>query len=102
LDEPVSAGGANKGPMPTEAVYGALAGCVAITLRMYAKRKEWDTGEINVEIYGKENEHRQMEIHKKLSFGNEANLTEEQIRRLHVIATKCPVSKLLSQATPVI
>ena len=102
LDEPEDLGGENQGPTPSEAVYGALAGCVAITLRMYAQRKKWETGEIDVEVYAVENEHRQKEIHQKVTYGNAANLSEDQIKRLDVIATKCPVSKLLQQATPVI
>lgn len=101
LDEPEDLGGANQGPMPTEAVYGALGGCIAITLRLYAQRKEWDLGEIDVEIVAVENEHRQKEIHKKINFGNK-DLTDDQLKRLFQIASKCPVSKLLQQATPVI
>lgn len=101
LDEPESLGGNNQGPMPMEAVYGALGGCVAITLRLYAQRKEWDLGEVDVEVFTRENENRQKVIYKKIKFGNK-DLTEDQIKRLNQIATKCPVSKLLQQAMPVI
>lgn len=102
IDEPESIGGTNEGPTPTEFVNAALGACIAITLRMYAQRKEWETGEIHVEVYTTQNEHRQTEIHKKITFGNKANLSAEQLERLEVIAGKCPVSKLLQQATPVI
>lgn len=102
LDEPIDLGGTNTGPTPMESALAALGGCIAITLRMYAQRKEWDTGEINVELYSTENENREKEIHKKITFGNAANLSEDQIKRLNVISTKCPVSKLIQQATPVI
>ncbi|MDO5656018.1 MAG: OsmC family protein [Flavobacteriaceae bacterium] len=101
LDEPEDLGGTNQGPTPTETVNAALGGCIAITVRMYAERKNWDTGEINVEIYTSENENKLTQIHKNISFGN-PDLTPEQIERLHLIATKCPVSKLLQQATAVI
>lgn len=102
IDEPESLGGSNEGPTPTELLNAALAGCIAITLRMYANRKKWETGEISVEIYTTENEHRQTEIHKKVTYANADSLTAEQIERLDEIAGKCPVSKLLQQATPVI
>ncbi|MDG4946135.1 OsmC family protein [Weeksellaceae bacterium KMM 9713] len=102
IDEPEDKGGTNTAPTPMETLYGALAACVAITVRMYAERKEWETGEIKVEVYAEENENRQKEIFQKVTYGNAANLTEEQIKRLDLIATKCPVSKTLQQATPVI
>lgn len=102
MDEPADKGGTDTGPTPMETLYGALAACVAITLRMYAARKEWETGEIKVEVYAAENEHRQKEIYQKVTYANAANLTEEQMKRLDLIATKCPVSKTLQQATPVI
>lgn len=102
MDEPADKGGTDTGPTPMETLYGALAACVAITLRMYAARKKWETGEIKVEVYAAENEHRQKEIFQKVTYANAANLTEEQIKRLDLIATKCPVSKTLQQATPVI
>ncbi len=102
IDEPEDVGGTNTGPTPMETLYGALSACVAITIRMYAERKEWETGEIKVEIYAAENEHRQKEIFQNVIYSNAANLSEEQIKRLDLIATKCPVSKILQQATPVI
>lgn len=102
IDEPEAIGGTNQGPTPSEFLNAALGGCIAITLRMYAQRKQWDTGEITVEIYSILNETRQIEIHKKITYANEANLTTEQIDRLNVIANKCPVSKMIQNATPVI
>ena len=38
-DEPPEAGGADDGPNPYEMLLGALAACIAITLRLYADHK---------------------------------------------------------------
>ena len=50
LDEPADKGGdATKGPSPQELLAASLAACVAITIEMYAERKGWDVGAIEVE-----------------------------------------------------
>lgn len=102
LDEPQEAGGTNAGPNPVENLLGSLAGCIALTLRMYAKRKEWDTGEIKVEVFQEESEHHQMEIHKRISFGKEGTLSKDQLKKLYEISEKCPVSKLIQSPIAVI
>ncbi len=92
MDEPEASGGQDKGPTPSQSLCAALASCIGITLRMYANRKEWDTGDIAVEV----------ELDRSgdtpvftigLSYGKE--LPEEMLQRLQVIAGKCPVHKLL-------
>jgi putative redox protein len=50
LDEPKEAGGADEGPSPTRTVAAALAACTAITMEMYAGRKEWDVGDVEVQV----------------------------------------------------
>ena len=42
IDEPVDLGGDDNAPTPVEYVLTAIGSCVAITLRMYAQRKNWD------------------------------------------------------------
>lgn len=102
MDEPLELGGTDKAPTPMEAAMGALGGCIAITLRMYAQRKEWDLGEINVEINQVKNENNETVIHKKITFGNQDKLTESQLKRLNIISSKCPVSKLIEGETKVV
>src|SRR6266498_2434301 len=48
IDEPEVAGGANEGPSPTRTVAAALAACTAITIEMYAARKDWHVGDVQV------------------------------------------------------
>lgn len=101
VDEPLDIGGTDLAPTPMEYVYGALASCIAITLRLYATRKEWNTGEILVNVYKITQENGDEEIHKKIEFGNK-ELTEQQLKRLYKIAEACPVSKVFKQEIEVI
>ena len=48
-DEGHDAGGEDQAPNPQELLAASLASCTAITIEMYAKRKGWDIGEIEVE-----------------------------------------------------
>lgn len=93
LDEPLSVGGSGTAPAPFDYLYAALAGCVAVTLRMYVERKGWDVGNIYVNVTPTRNETGETVFIKKLAFENE--ISEDQAKRLVVIADKCPVSKLL-------
>jgi putative redox protein len=93
-DEPAAAGGTDSGPSPTRLLAASLAGCIAITVEMYAERKGWDVGPVEVEI---DAEHegfapRSYAVNLRLS----AELNEEQRARLLVIAGKCPVHRALT------
>jgi putative redox protein len=94
VDEPAEAGGADTGPSPTRLLGASLAGCIAITVEMYAQRKGWDVGavEVDVEVGYEGPVPTSFEVGLKLP----ADLDDEQRRRLLVIATKCPVHKVLS------
>lgn len=95
-DEPVSHGGQDQGPAPHEMLLGGLAACTAITLRMYADRKQWAVGAIEVKVtLEREQQGREIEsrIHLALGFGNP--LEEEQRQRLLQIAKSCPVHRTL-------
>ena len=50
IDEPVDDGGGDRGPSPTRTLGAALASCTAITAEMYADRKGWDLGALEVEV----------------------------------------------------
>jgi putative redox protein len=94
VDEPADKGGTDTGPRPTQLLGASLAGCIAITVEMYAERKGWDLGEVEVDVeVGYEGPvPTSFEVGLKLP----ATLDEEQRRRLLVIATKCPVHKVLA------
>lgn len=95
IDEPEDAGGGNEGPSPTRTVAAALAACTAITTEMYADRKGWDVGDVEVEVemeYGDASVPRSFAVTLRVSAG----LSEEQVERLRTIAGKCPVHRLLA------
>jgi uncharacterized OsmC-like protein/alpha/beta superfamily hydrolase len=49
-DEPVSVGGGDTGPSPYDFVSIALGACTAMTLRIYAERKQLELGRITVTV----------------------------------------------------
>jgi putative redox protein len=100
IDEPAESGGANQGPSPTRTLAATLAACTAITMEMYAGRKGWELGEVEVEVdmeYGSSSVPRSFVVVLRLPKG----LTEEQVERLKVMAGKCPVHRALSHETEV-
>src|SRR5580765_6927069 len=50
VDEPPTAGGDDSGPDPQELLAASLASCTAITMEMYAARKGWDIGPVEVDV----------------------------------------------------
>jgi putative redox protein len=95
IDEPEVAGGANEGPSPTRTVAAALAACTAITIEMYADRKAWDVGEVQVDVemeFADNGVPKSFDLTARVS----ADLTEEQVDRIRTIAGKCPVHRLLA------
>ncbi|HEX2266554.1 MAG TPA: OsmC family protein [Solirubrobacterales bacterium] len=94
VDEPAEAGGADTGPSPTRLLGASLAGCIAITVEMYAERKGWDVGAVEVDVeLGYDGP---VPTSFKVGLKLPGELDEEQRRRLLTIATKCPVHKVLA------
>lgn len=97
-DEPVDVGGKDEGPRPGDFMRMALASCTAITLRMYADRKQWDVEKIHVKVSNGP-------FAQKTTYTTEieitGNLDEDQKARMLQIAKLCPVHKTLTNPVEV-
>jgi putative redox protein len=94
VDEPTDHGGEDRGPSPQELLAASLASCTAITMEMYAKRKGWEIGDIEVEAEFSPAE-RGCPTRFKLTLRLPDGLAEDQVERLRAIAAKCPVHRTL-------
>ena len=92
-DEPLELGGQDEGPLPIELFLSSIASSILITLRMYAQRRNWDAGEIHIELSLSELESG-VEIIKDISFSG--NIEDNEIEQLLEITKRCPISKILS------
>jgi putative redox protein len=100
VDEPAFVeGGTDAGPSPTRLVAAGLAGCTAVTIEMYAARKGWDVGAVEVDVDVEYDDFAPLSFAVTLHLPGE--LSEEQQQRLLMVAAKCPVHKLLAAETKV-
>ncbi|HEV3056255.1 MAG TPA: OsmC family protein [Solirubrobacteraceae bacterium] len=94
IDEPLDQDGDDAGPTPQELLAASLAGCTAITIEMYAKRKGWDLPNVEVEAEYEQSD-RGATTKFTLTIRLPEGLSDEQIERLSVIGAKCPVHRTL-------
>lgn len=94
-DEPPDEGGTDGGPRPTELLAAALASCTATTIEMYAGRKEWALGDVEVEVIF-ETPSRETPPSFRSEIRISEELSDEQRERILVIAGKCPVHRTLA------
>lgn len=103
-DEPLNVGGNNFGPDPYEHLLAALGTCTVMTIRMYANLKKISMKNVVVNLshdrqYSKDcndcdkSNNTIDVITREISFFGK--LTDQDIKRLLVIADKCPVHRTL-------
>jgi putative redox protein len=96
VDEPTEAGGTNEGPSPTRLLAASLASCTAITIGMYADRKEWDIDDLEVAVDFEGTPTGAETAKFKIRLDLPDGLDEDQVNRIRTIAAKCPVHRTLT------
>lgn len=92
-DEPVSAGGGDAGPAPYGYILAGLGACTAMTLGMYAERKGWELGTVQVDLQLMKDGEGATHISRQIRCS--AELDDAQWERLLEIAGKTPVTRTL-------
>ena len=94
VDERAEVGGTDTAPEPLELLAASLASCTAVTMEMYAQRKGWDVGGVEVTCdYTPADRGCPTRFNLVMRFPD--SLNEGQVEKLRVIAAKCPVHRTL-------
>lgn len=92
VDEPLDVGGEDSGPGPYGLLAAALATCTAMTVLMYARRKQMVLHDVEVQV-----DHAKSAdgfvLQRRIRYVGE--LTEAEKIRLTEIAGRCPVHRTL-------
>jgi uncharacterized OsmC-like protein len=111
-DEPLPVGGTDLGPTPYEMLLGSLAGCIAITLRLYANHKGIDLREVGVKLEFDRVHADDCDSCLDRDDGWIDHITsqvtipgvfdEGQRKRLTQVARRCPVHKTLANGVQIV
>jgi putative redox protein len=99
VDEPAGNGGDDLGVTPHELYDSALGACKALTTLWYARRKQIPLDEIRVTVERDDSEERRGTYRLRVTLHLGGELTDAQRQELLTVAGKCPVHKLMAQAT---
>ncbi len=105
-DEPVAAGGTDRGPTPYDLLLAALGSCMSMTIALYARTKKWPLETVVIRLSHSRIHARDCadcvvrddtmldRIDTKVELSGA--LTAEQHSKLMEVAHKCPVHRTLT------
>ncbi|KEJ90121.1 bifunctional alpha/beta hydrolase/OsmC family protein [Sulfitobacter donghicola] len=108
-DEPLAYGGTNRGMSPYGFLSASLGACTSMTIRMYARRKEWPLENVRVDVSHDKVHAQDAATGAQDKIDNFVRsitltgpeLTAEQRERLLEIADRCPVHRTLERSSTV-
>ncbi len=107
-DEPEAYGGTNRGMTPYGFLAAGLGACTSMTIRMYARRKQWPLTHVSVDVTHDKVHAQDAEAgtnakadHFFRKIRLEGEFDDEQRAKLLEIADKCPVHRTLEQSSVV-
>lgn len=98
-DVPPVVGGDGSAPDPHDYFDIALGTCKAITVQMYAKRKQWPLEGITVKVQRDDSQERKGVYKLAVTLNLHGIADPEQRAKLEEISHRCPIQRLMTQAT---
>lgn len=108
-DEPLAYGGTNRGMSPYGFLAASLGACTSMTIRMYARRRDWPLDHVRVDV-SHNKVHAQdaavpipekIDVFKRQITLTGAELDPDQRARLLEIADRCPVHRTLERTSEI-
>ena len=97
VDASVAGGGKDEGPSPHDLYDASLASCKALTVLLYARRKNMPLEDLEIQVERDDSQERQGTYKLKTSLRLVGPLDEAQRAELLRVAGKCPVHRLMSE-----
>lgn len=108
-DEPLGYGGTNRGMSPYGFLTAGLGACTSMTIRLYARRKNWPLTGVSVDVRhdkihaqdadAPDGATRVDSFHRDITLSGD--LAPDQRRKLLEIADKCPVHRTLVSSSKI-
>ena len=97
VDTSAAGGGKDEGPSPHDLYDASLASCKALTVLLYARRKNMPLEDIEVQVERDDSQERQGTYKLRTSLRLVGPLDDAQRAELLRVAGKCPLHRLMTE-----